>query len=650
MKKLLYVFAALLAFAACKKELPIATISAVEEFNSEYVAAVTISLSASSKSDVQVLLEGTPADKLTFDDTVVIPAGSSSAGIMVRINPEGIDPQAPIQVYIKDAIGATVGQPAMVTIGLRSYGDNGGGQGQEGGNEGGNEGGEGSEGGEGGGTELPGTLTLVSTWSAALKGDPYTEDGDDWVDLTMSTSGIKYYGVESLFAGELAEYYTDVAGLIESWDEYIADYLAADFEVSDVLFADGEDTYITYPGAGAAQIYIVEFDATGKTTGRYGVSSVVFPEYEGGSSDIEATLVSTWKAEMDGDPYTDDEGDWIDLKMTTPGINYYGVEGILDEDFEYYYESVEELIQDYDSYIAGYLDDGYTVSQLLFANGEYTYIEYPGAGAGKIFIVEFDANGHATGRYGYTAVTFPEFEGSSDGWAKSTIDVPETFTINSSLGVEYQGRYTSTEEDDETGEEVITHMDVFAATGTGESMWAIDIFEPNDFDGDVHAYAADLAMYLDKCLADVVAAYGPDLVAYFYEDLADFLAQELLGTYEGEPFGFDTYENGTYDAIVLTFTDEGDLSGEYNLVKVTVDGHEYVEPDGAPAYAAAARRHFPIGKGLGNLVPARLRHAHHGHTKVAASTRNFAQAKRHPVISSAVEKSAKKSNKICRLK
>ena len=631
MKKLLFVFAAVLAFAACQKELPTVSITALQEFNDNNIATATLTLSAASDSEVQVLLGGTPADKLTFNETVVIPAGSLSADFMVKVNPEGIDPNAPIQVYIKDAIGATVGAPALVTIGLRSYGDNGGENGN-GNGEGGNGNGEGGEGGEG-------EPTLVSTWSAALDGDPYTEEGYNWVDLTMSTSGIKYYGVEALFPGQLEEYYTDMAGLLASWDEYIADFLDENYAVSDVLFADGEYTYVEYPGAGAAQIYIVEFDESGKTTGRYGVSSVVFPEFEGGS-DITATLVSGWKAEMDGDPYTDEYGDWIDLKMTTTGIKYYAVEGITDDVFDAYYDGIEDLIQDYDAYIASELEDGYTVSQILFVDGEYTYIEYPGEGVGKIYIIEFDANGKATGRYGYTAVTFPEFEGGSSGggggeleWEKTTVGVPATFTKNTSLGLEYQGRYT---DDDDV-------MDVFSATGTGEAMWAIDVFAPNAFDGDVHAYAADLAAYIEQSLADLVEEYGADLVSYFYEDFADFLAYEVLGTYEGEPFGFDTYENGTYDALVLTFTADGDFTGEYNLVKVTVDGHEYVEPAGAPAHIAAARRHFPIGKGLGKLVPARLRHAAHAHTKVAAQRLTPIQAAR-------LAKSAKKSNKICRLK
>jgi len=621
MKKLLLVFAAVLAFAACKKELPTVSITAPQEFNDNNIATATVTLSAATDSDVQVLLEGTPADKLTFHDTVVIPAGNLSADFMVKVNPDGIDPNAPIQVYIKDAIGATVGAPAMVTIGLRAYGDNGG--------ENGGNGGEPGNGGENGGEGEP---TLVSTWSAALDGDPYTEEGYNWVDLTMSTSGIKYYGVEALFAGELEEYYTNLAGLLASWDEYIADLLADDYAVTDVLFADGEYTYVEYPGAGAAQIYIVEFDESGKTTGRYGVSSVVFPEFEGGS-DITATLVSSWKAEMDGDPYTDEYGDWIDLKMTTTGIKYYAVEGITDDVFDAYYDGIEDLIQDYDAYIASELEDGYTVSQILFVDGEYTYIEYPGEGAGKIYIIEFDASGKATGRYGVSAATFPEFEGGGSGggeleWEKTTVGVPATFTKNTSLGVEYQGRYT---DGDDTG-------DLFSATGTGESMWAIDVFAPNAFDGDVHAYAADLAAYIEQSLADLVEEYGADLVSYFYEDLADFLAYEVLGTYEGEPFLFDTYENGTYDALVLTFTADGDLTGEYNLVKVTVDGHEYEEPAGAPAHIARASRHnFSIGKGLENLVRARSLRA--AHTKVAA--RRLAPAQANP---------AKKSNKICRLK
>lgn len=643
MKKLFFAFAALLVFAACQKELPIVSIYSDVEFNANNIATATVKLSAASDSDVQVLLEGTPADKLTFSNRVTIPAGNLSADFMVKVNPDGIDPEAPIQVFIKDAIGANVGAPAMVTIGLKTYGNESGGEG---------EGGNGGEGGEGG----DGSLTLVSTWKAEMDGDPYTDEDGDWIDLTMTTPGIGYYVVDGLTDATFANYFSSVEDFVQEYEASVADYLQNGYTVADLLFANGEYTYIEYPGAGAGKIYIIEFDANGKATGRYGVTAVTFPEFEGGNgggSDITATLVSTWKAEMDGDPYTDEYGDWIDLKMTTTGIKYYAVEGVTDDMFDYFYEGIEDLIQSYDDYIATCLEDGYSVSDLLFVDGEYTYIEYPGEGAGKIYIVEFDASGKATGRYGVTAATFPEFEGGSGGggdldWEKTTVGVPATFTKNTSLGVEYQGRYTYTDE-----EETIS-LDVFSATGTGESLWAIDVFAPNAFDGDVHAYAADIAASLEYTLAEYIEDYGADLVSYFYEDLADFLAQECLGTYEGEGFAFDTYENGTYDAIVLTFTADGDFSGQYNLVKVTVDGHEYQEAadsqaQGAPARIAGARRHhFPIGKGLENVIPARSRHA--SHTKVAARRLAPSQAKRHSVISSVAEKSVKKLNKICRLK
>nr|MCR5019276.1 hypothetical protein [Bacteroidales bacterium] len=364
MKKLLLVFAALAAMVACTPSLPYVTLSAPESFNSENVAFLTISLSGAAETEVQVLLSGTPADKLTFENKITIPAGSRGERVMVTVDPVGIEEGTVITIGIQDVIGANVGNPGIVSLTLQTYGG-GVNSGDSGGNNGGNNGGN------------DGNVTLVSTWSAALDGDPYTEEGEDWVDLTMSTSGIKYYGVEALFSGELEEYYKDVAGLIASWDEYIAGYLTSGYTVTDVLFADGEYTYIDYPGAGAAQIYIVEFDATGKTTGRYGVSSVVFPEYEGGSG-----------------------------------------------------------------------------------------------GGGEL------------------------------EWEKTTVGVPAAFTKNTSLGVEYQGRYT---DGDDTG-------DLFSATGTGESMWAIDVFAPNAFDGDVHAYAADLAAYIEQGLADLVEEYGADMV------------------------------------------------------------------------------------------------------------------------------------------
>jgi len=616
MKKFLLVFAAIIAFAACTKELPRVSISADAEFDANNIATATLTLSAVAESDVQVLLEGTPADKLTFDRTVTIPAGNLNATFTVTVNPEGIDPNAPIQVFIRDAIGANVGAPAMVTIGLKGYGnsDNPGGNGNE---------------------DTPGesNLTLVSTWKAEMDGEPYTDEYGNWIDLKMTTAGISYYVADGITDAVFANYYNSVDELVEDYEASVAGYLEDGYTITDILFANGEDTYIEYPGAGAGKIYIIEFDASGKATGRYGYTAVTFPEFEGAGGDITATLVSTWKAEMDGDPYTDEYGDWIDLKMTTTGIKYYAVEGITDDVFDAYYDGIEDLIVDYDAYVASELEEGYTVAQLLFVDGEYTYIEYPGEGAGKIYIIEFDASGKATGRYGVSSVVFPEFEGGGNGggeldWEKTTVEVPATFTKNTSLGVEYQGRYTYVGEDDETGDEITEVLDIFSATGTDESMWTIDVFAPNAFDGDVHAFATDVAASLEQTLAEVVEEYGADLVSYFYEDFADFLAQECLGTYEGEGFAFDTYENGTYDAIVFTFTAEGDFTGEYNIVKVVVDGHEYVEAAGAPAHIASAHRHFNPGH---SFAPARLHNATRAqaHTKVAANS----LAKRHHVIS-----------------
>ena len=623
MKKFLYVFAALLAFAACKKELPVVTISGVEEFNSANVTTVSLTLSASTQSDVQVLLEGTPADKLTFDDTVVIPAGRNSTSFIVSINPSGVDPNAPIQMYIKDAIGATVGSPACINFKLKAYGDNGGGQ------EGG-----GQEGGEGGGNEQTGSFTRVSTWTIAMDGDPYTDEDGDWIDLKVATDGIKYYGVEGITDVDYAAYYESLEDYVQSWEDYIVQQLK-EYSITDILFADGEYTYISYPGEGAGKIYLVEFDADGKATGRYNVVDAVFPAFEGGGGlDITATLVSNWSAVMDGDPYTDEWGDWIDLTVTTPGIKYYAVQGITDYIFENYYEGVEEVIEDLTYEVEGYLDEGEDLDDILFVDGDYTYIEYPGEGQGKIFIIEFDDDGMPTGRYGVSSATFPEFESGSGGGGslddfKTEIGVPDNFTVNTAIGASYLGVYHGDSSD----------MDVFTATGTGDALWSLDVFEAGSITAnDIPGYAAEVAAYIEEGLAEYIDYYG-DYFLFYYDDLADFLAQEILGTEEGEPLGYEVHQAGNYDVVVMTFTDDGDISGEYNIVTVAVDGHEY-----SAASTSAFRRHFPVGKGLGKLVPASSRHAarldaHAAHTKVAA---------RH--MSPRHTKSAKKSNKICRLK
>ena len=613
MKKIVFALAAILAFAACTSNQPVVTISASGSFNSENVAAVSLTLSEAAVTDIQVLISGTPADKLEFDKTVIIPAGSRAAGFMVKVNPEGIAEGTAVTISIQDAIGAVVGNPSSVSLTLKTYG---------GGNQ------EGDNGGGNGEEEVPDGFTKVSAWTIEVDGDPYTDEYGDWIDLKVSTNGIKYYDVEGITDADFAEYYESVEDYFQSWE----DYVATQSSITEWLFSDGDYTYIGYPGAGPGKIYLAEFDANGKLTGKYNVIDVVFPEFEGGGGEIEvdATLVEGWSAVMDGEPYTDDYGDWIDLKVTTPGIKYYAAEGITDDIFEKYYDGVEDVILDWAYYVEDMLGD-YSISDILFADGEESFMEYPGAGAGKIFIVEFDEEGTPTGRYGVSSATFPEYEGGGSGGGaslddfKQEINVPETFTVNTALGASYLGLYTGTN----------GSQDLFSATGTGESLWHVDVFDAGGITAaDVPAYAANFASEIEDYLAEWIDYCGEDFTDYF-DDLHDFLAQMVLGTYEGEPLGYDVHTAGNYDVLVLTFTDDGDFSGEYNIVSVAVDGHAYsttsvssVKKSGTPAFAP---RHHRVARSLRGVAPTRV------------STGFFTRSRHH-----SMSKSAKKSNKICR--
>ena len=449
MKRLVYAFMALVALAACSSNQPKVSIYSEGSFNANNKAALTLSLDQAAPGEVQVLLSGDPADKLEFASPVIIPAGNRSAGVVVTLNPEGLEPGTLITISIKDVIGAVVGTPSSVSLTPMSYG--------------GNEQGGGGQQGDGGEDNPSGSPTLVSTWSAALDGEPYNEEDADWMDLTMSTDGIQYYGVEALFSGELEDLYGDVKGLIDSWDEYIASYLEQGYGITDILFAAGEYTYIEYPGAGEAKIYIVEFDASGKTTGRYGVSDVVFPEYESGS-------------------------------------------------------------------------------------------------------------------------------GSGSGELKTTISVPETFTLTSSFGAQYMGRYSDV--DEETSEETFT--DVFHATGTGSSFWFISVEQAGVIGSDVHGYAEGLGASLEQVYALYISYYGEDTMTQLGLDIPYLFLGDAEYDIETE-----AYENGQYEAVVFTFTDEGDFDGRYNIVPITIDGHEYQEPAGMPSVFL---RHFPIAKGLRSVA------------------------------------------------
>jgi len=272
---------------------------------------------------------------------------------------------------------------------------------------------------------------------------------------------------------------------------------------------------------------------------------------EGNEGDNTLQLQGNWKVELAGEPYSEDGSDWVDVKVTAPGIKNFYVDVFLESDIASVEGGIAAVIADWESQIKSALANGEALTDYLWTSvEEECWIEYPGAGNANIYVVEFESDGSATGRYGLTKVVLPEYEGDSDS---STLQPADNYVKNSKIGVTYMGRYNDEGDD----------FDCFTATGVEGKLWSISIDEPGTF-----ADIAQAAEYAIGEIEDLLADY-----AAFGFTALDFLYQGTLAEDEYSIAEYYAFDNGTYDAIVFIFDEEGKMTGEYNLVSVNIDGH-----------------------------------------------------------------------------
>ena len=299
---------------------------------------------------------------------------------------------------------------------------------------------------------------------------------------------------------------------------------------------------------------------------------------EGGSIDTGSLSVqSNWSASLIDTPYVYKGKTYQDVEVKADDIAYYWLDAYTDEQLKATYGSVENMVKEWESVNLEDLQDGSGLSDILFANDdEVAYVSYPGAGAAKIYLVEFDQNGKSTGRIGISNVVFEEFENKP---ANYSIGVPESFTKVASLSVEYNGRYTDEYEDEDTGEMVSEDLDVFSVVGAGDEYYWLLCVEEKGVITDVAAYAKKTAQVVEEYFEYIIEEY-----AWFYEwagvepDITDILN---CGTFEDE--GYDEYyamENGDYDGIVFLIDEDCNMTGEYGMNTVTIDGHAVEWPEG----------------------------------------------------------------------
>ena len=262
-------------------------------------------------------------------------------------------------------------------------------------------------------------------------------------------------------------------------------------------------------------------------------------EDQPGTGDM--TFVSEWSVAISGDPYVYDDKSYQDLTVSLPGINYFWMEALTDAEIAEY-GSLADLAKSWGDDNQQWMAEGDDLSDLVFSlNDEEFYVQYPGAGTFYVYIIEFNADGSATGRYGRSALTFAEMEGGSQGGGDD-------------------------DDDEESG-----LYDVVAINGTGTAYFYFDLFDKGSI---TQSNLQDAMKELASMCNDVYE------LAQEYEELFGKVERtDCMNDAEDNSYDYDELALGEYDVLVVGLNTDGNLTGEYNISTINVDGHEYDGPD-----------------------------------------------------------------------
>ena len=391
MRKTVNLFFAMMAIlsglVSCKKELASVSLVGGGKFDDNGVASVQIVVSGDRESDIIVQLALDPSSSLSKAD-VSFPEVVSVTGALtpfdVKITP-GED--ASVTIMISDVAGDAEINPALSKVTL-VY--------------------EAKANGGGNGTVEEG-LTYMKDWTASLDGDPFIYGGYAYFFVNPTVPGIKYFWLETYTDEELENYYDgSLKALLEDYSADIKESLEAGDDISDVLFSSSEDSYYaSYYDAGPTTLYILEFDAEGNATGRYGAVDIVLPEIDGGQDGGDdddydpvltgpLTLQPEWKAYYGG--RDSEDGEEYDIIIVENVTDNYFTFDFADTEGEYGYESLEEELID----IAWY-----NVSYGWYYEGPEDYDAYNviDNGSYEFYIVGLDDDLNLTGNYGKSTVT-----------------------------------------------------------------------------------------------------------------------------------------------------------------------------------------------------------------------------------------------------
>ena len=398
-------------------------------FSTNGTATINLMLSEPSFSDVTAYLvwgddveEGylaIPVEYLTFDNQVVIKAGETNAKTTILLDGTNLKANAKYQaeIIISSASGAKISE-TLNKIYISATG------GQYGGNPG--------DPGNPGTPDNPvtGDFTLQSNWTMSVA-EVGTDEVGDYVQVNVTAPGLSgYLAVVALSASDWTQHYSQggVPALAADIQADVDADLADGWKVSEALYTLSEDILLDYPGSGEFTFYVFEFNNNGKVTGKYGKSVLNVPEIEDttvpGQMTGALSLQSNWSVKFTegGEIWEGLDGDYIDIDVTAPGATYFWVDNYTEAELAYYYPDggISAMLLDYSSSIKTDLASGASaISDLVWAPGEEgVYTSYYGAGEADFYIMDFDANGNATGKYGVTRLTAPEMTASGSGVKK----------------------------------------------------------------------------------------------------------------------------------------------------------------------------------------------------------------------------------------
>ena len=401
MKKLfaLILLAALLLTGCKKNRVEVALLG--DNSFVDGTATLTILLSGASSNEVTIGLsylnrdmgasKAIPGGSLSYNNPVSIAPGSTSAQIKVTVADDLPDGDYCATFMINYASGAILSRTNTATIYLKV----------------------------GGGTPQY-DIQLMSSWSVTQTSAPYTyeERGKDvYLDLTATVPGIKYFWVEANTDEDLERYYGGtVEGLLDNFSQNLSAQIAGGARVGDLLWNASEagEMYAIYFGPGQTNFYIMEFDATGHATGRYGKTPINLFDYDAYFDDLTLTDKSDeWTVTYAGVQQHSFEDGPVDCEFftvagtgTTPYSFILEKDGIITSD---------DVLRDYmlDDFLNFYASDvirGYSASELYnTAPGTACSLYEAVKGDFVAYLIAYDPQScYPTGEYAKCAFTDTE--------------------------------------------------------------------------------------------------------------------------------------------------------------------------------------------------------------------------------------------------